>query len=53
MKAVFDGALALRRRSLWEAADAGLLLWRRNFVYFIPFFVIPLGVCALGLRMLP
>ncbi|GHV49569.1 hypothetical protein AGMMS49579_01640 [Spirochaetia bacterium] len=53
MKAVFDGALALRRRSFWEAADAGLLLWRRDFFYFLPFFAIPLWVCAFGLRMLP
>ncbi|GHT91608.1 hypothetical protein FACS1894140_2470 [Spirochaetia bacterium] len=53
MNPVFDGALALRRRNFWEAADAGLLLWRRDFFYFLPFFAIPFCVCAFALRMLP
>jgi hypothetical protein len=47
------GILRLRRRSLWEAADSGLLLWRRNLGYFIPFFAIPLWICAFALRFLP
>jgi hypothetical protein len=47
------GTLRLRRRSIWEASDAGLLLWRRDFFYFLPFFAIPFWVCAFGLRMLP
>jgi hypothetical protein len=50
---VYSGILALRRRSVWEAADAGLLLWRRNLGYFIPFFAIPFWVCAFALRFLP
>jgi hypothetical protein len=50
----FDGgAFMLRRRSLWEASDAGLLLWRRDFFYFLPFFALPFWVCAFALRMLP
>jgi hypothetical protein len=49
----FDGALALRRRSIWEAADAGLLLWRKDFRYLIPFFALPFWVCAFSLRLLP
>jgi hypothetical protein len=48
-----EGALVLRRRSFWEAADAGLLLWRTNFFYFLPFFALPFWICAFGLRMLP
>lgn len=46
-------ALSLRRRSVWEAADSGVLLWRNNFVYFIPFFAIPVWVAACGLRFVP
>jgi hypothetical protein len=53
MSLPFEGALTLRRRSPWEAADAGLLLWRNSFIYFLPFFALPLWVCAFGLRMLP
>jgi hypothetical protein len=49
----FDGALALRRRSVWEAADAGILLWRKDFLYFLPFFALPVWVCAFSLRLLP
>jgi hypothetical protein len=48
-----EGALKLRRRSPWEAADAGLLLWRENVVYFLPFFAMPFWICAFGLRLLP
>jgi hypothetical protein len=49
----FDGALALRRRSVWEAADAGLLLWRKDLLYFLPFFALPVWICAFSLRLLP
>ncbi|MDR0451037.1 MAG: hypothetical protein LBH26_07205 [Treponema sp.] len=49
----FDGALALRRRSVWEAADAGLLLWRKDFLYILPFFALPVWLCAFSLRLLP
>ncbi|MDR1024403.1 MAG: DUF4129 domain-containing protein [Treponema sp.] len=44
-----SGILALRRRSLWEAADSGLLLWRRNLGYLIPFFALPFWICAFAL----
>jgi hypothetical protein len=47
------GILALRKRSAWEAADAGLLLWKRNLGYFIPFFAIPFWICAFALRLSP
>ena len=46
-------ALSLRRRSVWEAADSGVLLWRNSFVYFIPFFAVPVWIIACGLRFLP
>ncbi|MDR2952397.1 MAG: hypothetical protein LBU82_04060 [Treponema sp.] len=36
-----------------EAADAGLLLWRDNFIFFLPFFALPFWVCAFALRLLP
>jgi hypothetical protein len=49
----FGGMLSLRRRSVWEAADAGLLIWRKNFAYFIPFFAIPFWICAFVLWSLP
>jgi hypothetical protein len=48
-----EGALALRRRSSWEAADSGLLLWRDGFVYFIPLFALPVWIAGFGLRLLP
>jgi hypothetical protein len=47
-----SGILVLRRRSLWEAADSGLLLWRRNLGYFIPFFALPFWICAFTLLSL-
>ena len=46
-------ALSLRRRSVWEAADSGLLLWRSSFVHFIPFFALPVWFVACALRFLP
>ncbi|MDR0487607.1 MAG: hypothetical protein LBG91_05110 [Treponema sp.] len=44
---------ALRHKSSREAADAGLLLWRENFVSFLPFFALPFWVFAFALRLLP
>ena len=46
-------ALSLRRRSVWEAADSGILLWRKCLVYFIPYLAIPVWVAACCLRFLP
>jgi hypothetical protein len=37
---------------MWEAADMGLLLWRRNLGYLIPFFAVPFWICAFGLLLL-
>ena len=48
-----EGALSLRRRSVWEAIDSGILLWRSNFVHFIPFFALPAWIIACCLRFLP
>jgi hypothetical protein len=48
-----ESALVLRQRSSWEAVDAGLILWRQNFFYFIPFFALPLWIIACGVRLLP
>ena len=45
-------ALSLRRRSVWEAADSGILLWRNSFIHFIPFFILPVVIVACGLRFL-
>ena len=45
-------ALSLRRRSVWEAADSGILLWRGNFIHLIPFFVLPVVLVASALRFL-
>jgi len=53
MNPILGSALALRRRSVWEAIDSGLLLWRNNFVYFIPFFAVPVWIIACSLRFLP
>ena len=50
----FSGSvLLLRRRGIWEAADSGVLLWRKNFFCFIPFFALPVTLVACGLRFLP
>jgi hypothetical protein len=48
-----SGILALRKRSLWEALDSGILLWKDNFFYFIPFFAIPVWISAFALLFLP
>jgi hypothetical protein len=53
MNVSFDSALQLRRRSVWEAADSGILLWRHSFAYFIPFFAIPVWITACALLLLP
>jgi hypothetical protein len=50
---VFQGVLTLRQRNGWEAADSGILLWRKNFFYVIPLFVLPFLLFALGLALLP
>ena len=42
--------LSLRRRSVWEAADSGILLWRSNFAHFVPFFVLPVVITACAIR---
>jgi len=41
----------LKRKSVQEAADTGILLWRENFFYFIPLFAIPLWLFAFALRV--
>jgi hypothetical protein len=40
------------KRSFHEAADAGILLWRENFIHFIPIYAIPLWICAFAARFL-
>ena len=47
-----DSALFLRSRSVWEAADSGILLWRNSFKYFFPFFALPVLLVACALRFL-
>ena len=45
--------LAMRRRSIWEAADSGILLWRRNFLLLLPFFALPVMIAGIGLYFIP
>jgi hypothetical protein len=45
------GALVLRRRTGWEAADSGLLLWRGSCGYILLFLGVPLLGLALGMRV--
>ena len=45
--------LALGYKDFREAADTGLLLWRKNFISFMPFFAIPFWICAFALRLIP
>jgi hypothetical protein len=45
--------LTLRQRSVWEAADSGILLWRENLLYLIRFFFPPVLAVAFGLRFIP
>jgi hypothetical protein len=44
---------ATKQKDSREASDSGLLLWRENFINFIPFFAIPFWICAFALRLLP
>ncbi|MCL2069577.1 MAG: hypothetical protein FWH19_01145 [Treponema sp.] len=53
MNPVSNSTLHLRRRSVWEALDSGILLWRSNFAFFLPFFAIPVWIVAFLLRLLP
>ncbi|MDR2768135.1 MAG: hypothetical protein LBB82_07410 [Treponema sp.] len=46
-------AVILRRRSGWEAADLGMLLWRRNFLTIALFLGLPLGLCFALLFFVP
>jgi hypothetical protein len=41
----------LRHKDYREAADSGLLLWRQNFIFFLPFFAVPFWVFAFVLRI--
>jgi hypothetical protein len=43
----------LRHMDSREATDAGLLIWRENFINFILFFAVPFWLCAFFLRLLP
>jgi len=45
--------LALGYKDFREAADTGLLLWRKNFFSIILFFAIPFWTCAFALRLIP
>jgi hypothetical protein len=45
--------VTLRRKDYREASDAGLLIWRENFIIFLPFFAVPFWICAFTLRILP
>jgi hypothetical protein len=53
MKFPAESALVLRRRSAWEAADSGILLWRENFADFILLFALPIWISAFALRLTP
>jgi len=50
MKLPFGGTLI--RKDSREASDAGLLLWRRNFRAFIPFFIVPFLLFAVLSRVI-
>ena len=50
MNLPFDARL--RKMDWREAADAGILIWRENFVYFLPFFIIPFLLFAFASRAL-
>lgn len=50
---VFKDTLSLGRRSSWEAADTGLILWRAHIGALLLFFVLPLGLIAGASRLLP
>jgi len=40
------------RKDSREASDAGLLIWRKNFSAFIPFFAVPFALFAIILRVI-
>jgi hypothetical protein len=46
-------AVTLRRRSGWEAADAGILLWRLNWKPLLLFTGIPISLCVTAARFVP
>jgi hypothetical protein len=50
---VKESAMRLRRRSSWEAADMGILLWQKNWLPILCFFGIPFGIFYLGAAFLP
>ena len=41
--------LAMRRRTVWEAADSGILLWRKNILFFLPFYALPVLIAGAAL----
>jgi hypothetical protein len=53
MKAAVQSALSLRRRSGWEAADTGILLWQKNWPALLLFFGVPYGILTLAAFFLP
>jgi hypothetical protein len=53
MNAVSRGSVSLRRRSGWEAADMGTLLWQRNWPALLLFFGVPGGLLIAALCFLP
>lgn len=46
-------AVTLRRRSGWEAADMGILLWRLNWKPLLLFTGIPITLCTVAARFIP
>jgi len=52
MKLNINTEVNIRHKNFQEAADSGLLLWRENFIYFLPLFTIPLWICAFASRFL-
>jgi hypothetical protein len=45
--------VTLRRRSGWEAADMGILLWRLNWKPLLLFTGIPISLCTAAARFVP
>jgi hypothetical protein len=52
MTAAVQSAITLRRRSGWEAADMGVLLWRQNWPALLLFFGVPSALYTLLLFFL-
>ncbi|MDR1306710.1 MAG: hypothetical protein LBK74_03955 [Treponema sp.] len=48
-----EKAVTLRRRSGWEAADMGILLWRLNWKPLLLFIGIPITLCTAAARFIP